>query len=98
MNSNEEKEFYKELCVVAIVYTHAITSEQARAIFRYVKDYKLDDVKKALDEHVKSSKFFPTPADIIEKIPKKSATTWLLESDGFRYRTLSDGTKRRLLS
>ncbi len=46
------------------------TKEQAEVLADVLSDYDFDAVKKAINEHMKISKFMPTPADIIERIKR----------------------------
>jgi hypothetical protein len=56
--------------------------EQIRFLFDLLGEYSLDDVRRAMYRHVKSQKFFPTPADItrlIEGSPEdRSVAAWRL--------------------
>jgi hypothetical protein len=56
--------------------------EQIRFLFELLSEYSLDCVKQAMYRHVKTQKFFPTPADItrlIEGSPEeRSLAAWRL--------------------
>jgi len=56
------------LCA-AEVYAKEISTTHAQVFMNLVREYDIADIEKAFQQHMKSSKFFPTPADIIDLIP-----------------------------
>lgn len=56
------------LCATEI-YSKEISPTHAQVFMNLVREYDIADVEKAFQRHMKSSKFFPTPADIINLIP-----------------------------
>ncbi len=67
-----DKEFAKALTATATLYNHPVTTEVIKIYFEVLKQFKVEDIKKALLKHIQTSKFFPKPSEIIEIIaPKK---------------------------
>lgn len=56
------------LCATEI-YSKEISSAHAQIFMNLIREYDIADIERAFHQHMRSSKFFPTPADIIDLIP-----------------------------
>ena len=66
MKKDDLKEFVTMLAVIADTYGQPRPSKEAvRLYFKVLSEYSLEDVSKAMMEHLKTSSFMPKPADII---------------------------------
>jgi len=69
MQNKDFKKFMALLALVADTYGQPRLSEDAvKLYFKVLSDYSLDDVSKAIMEHLKLSPYMPKPADIIRII------------------------------
>jgi predicted MPP superfamily phosphohydrolase len=70
MKESEDKQFFNFLDGCGIVYGREIKPELAKIFFNLLKEYDFKAIEKSFNAHIRESKFFPTPADIIQNIPK----------------------------
>lgn len=70
MKNHEKQGFIKILMACGEIFNREVKDAQIEVFWQSVRSFPFDDVKAAFNIHMKTSKFFPTPADIIEKIPK----------------------------
>lgn len=75
MKEEDSVKFLEFLQGCALVYGKDISVIQAKIFFNALAEYSFSDVEKSFNMHIKKSKFFPTPADIIENIPKNMFLT-----------------------
>ena len=73
MIDSEKKKFLEALTLTAEIYNKSFSIEAVKIYWNDLVEFDFIDVMSAIDKHRKTSKFFPTIADIIEKIPKSSA-------------------------
>lgn len=73
MIDSEKKQFLESINGVALVYRINLSKSQVRIYWDILKEYQLDDVLEAFSKHVKTSRFFPVPADLIDLIPAAKA-------------------------
>ena len=87
MSEQDWAEFYRLAEMTARVCfvqrkDRAEWEEQVRFLFELLGEYGIEDVRQAMRRHVKTQKFFPTPADItrlIEGAPEeRSLAAWRL--------------------
>lgn len=64
MDKSNMAEFAKIFNNMAIVYEKALDKESAHLYFDILKEYKIEDIKKASDQHLKTSKYFPKPSEL----------------------------------
>lgn len=69
MNSNEKGRFLEAITGCAAVYRIELKAPQLAIYWEILKDFELQDVIEAITKHLKSSKFFPAPAELLEYIP-----------------------------
>lgn len=65
MDKSNMADFAKIFSNMAIVYEKALDKDSVRLYFDILKDYKIEDVKKASDQHLKISKYFPKPSELV---------------------------------
>lgn len=69
MQSKDFKPFMAILTLVADTYGQPRLNEGAvKLYFKVLSDYSLDDISRAVIEHLKQSPYMPKPCDIISKI------------------------------
>lgn len=64
MENSNFAEFSKIIGNMAIVYEKELPKESVGLYFDILKVYKIEDVKKASDQHLKTSKYFPKPSEL----------------------------------
>lgn len=69
MTDSEKKRFYEAITLTFTIYGKEVKANVLDIFWNDLKEFSLDSVLKALNDHRRSSKFFPTIADIIERIP-----------------------------
>ncbi len=74
MIDSEFSKFINFLNGCALVYDKELKKEQVQIYWNILKDHTCQDVEKAFNRHIKTSKFFPAPSEIIENIPKSKFT------------------------
>lgn len=73
MNDNDKKRFFEFMVGCAAIYDRELKSEQVHIFFNVLSSYDFLEIEKSFTHHIKTSKFFPTPAEIINNIPKSIA-------------------------
>jgi ATP/maltotriose-dependent transcriptional regulator MalT len=68
MEKQDYQGFFKILNDLSNNYSKSVNPSHANLFFEKLKVYELDDIEKAATNHMLSSKYYPTLADIIEKI------------------------------
>lgn len=57
-------DFEKIFNNMAIVYEKELAKEAVSIYFDILKEYKIEDIKKASEQHLKTSKYFPRPSEL----------------------------------
>lgn len=70
MKDSDMLKFFDFLDGCGSVYDKEIKEAQAKIFFNALAEYDFNAVEKSFNAHIRTSKFFPTPADIIQNIPK----------------------------
>ena len=70
MKEGDLKKFFDFLDGCGSVYDKEVKEAQAKIFFNALTEYSFEAVEKSFNTHIRTSKFFPTPADIIQNIPK----------------------------
>lgn len=73
MLDEDKTRFAQEITATAEIFGKTLSKPTMKIIFDDLSEYTLDDVLLSLNKCRKTLKFFPTTAEIIEKIPKSSA-------------------------
>lgn len=70
MDKNDQERFKAALVGTAEIYGKEVTPELTKIYWAILKELTIDEFSDAMAEHlrdVKTGKFFPKPADILEK-------------------------------
>ena len=70
MNFSDKKIFVEALTACSSIYRQSLENPVITVFWRLLEEYELNDVLMAFDKHLAESKFMPTPAEIITRIPK----------------------------
>jgi hypothetical protein len=70
MKDGDIKRFFDFLEGCGAIYDKEVKEAQAKIFFNTLKEFDFKAVEKSFNIHIRESKFFPTPADIIQNIPK----------------------------
>lgn len=84
MKKEDKKEFGKILVVTGEIYDKQITASLIKVYFEVLKDYTLDELKRALELHIKDreeGKFFPRPSNFINQIEADEGVLAILAWD-----------------
>lgn len=68
MQAHEEKEFCQILTATMEALSKSVTPAAVGLWWSVLRDYDLDAVRKAFSRHLQTSKFPPTPAEILEQV------------------------------
>lgn len=72
MELSDMKGFCEFMVVVGEIYSTEINEVKIQVYFNCLKIYNIEQIKEAFNTHIKNSKYFPKPSEIIEYIePKK---------------------------
>jgi len=69
MKDRDREEFFNFLEGCGEVYNKPVKENQAEIFFNALADYEFASVEKAFNKHIRTNRFFPTPADIIGNMP-----------------------------
>jgi len=75
VKEEDGNKFFEFLEGCGIIYGKEVKEAQAKIFFNALSEYSFSDVEKSFNLHIRKSRFFPTPADIIENIPKNMFLT-----------------------
>ena len=64
MDKSNMADFAKIFNNMAIVYEKELAKDAVGIYFDILKDYKIEEIKKASDQHLKTSKYFPKPSEL----------------------------------
>lgn len=73
MIDSEKKQFLESINGIALVYRVNLSKAQVRIYWDILKEYQLGDVLESFSKHLKTSRFFPTPVDLLDLIPASKA-------------------------
>ncbi len=73
MTNNDKPRFLRSFAANAAVFNRAVTDDVVNIYWVILADYTIDEVESAFVKSLKTSKFFPTPAEIIGLIPSAIA-------------------------
>lgn len=73
MTNDDKPRFLRSFAANAAVFNRAVTDDVVNIYWAILTDYTIDEVEGAFVKSLKTSKFFPTPAEIIGLIPSASA-------------------------
>ncbi len=68
MGPHDKRRFAELMTMVAEVYGREITAQKLAFWFDLLSDYEIDAVERAARDHMRASKFMPTPAELIERM------------------------------
>ena len=66
MIDQDRPKFAAMLATLAEIYERTVTQQVAEIYFTALKDFSIDDVKMAVEHAVKTNRFFPRPAELLE--------------------------------
>lgn len=69
MTNQDKQRFLQQINGAASVYRQQVDAVQLDIFWKILIEYSIDQVCLAFDQHIRVSKFFPTPAEIIANIP-----------------------------
>lgn len=69
MNNSDKQKFGMIITSCAVIYRQETKTEVLDLFWMLLNEYSMDDVSKAFKDYMRTEKFMPTPADIIERIP-----------------------------
>lgn len=73
MKNTDRPRFLEALTGCAAIYRVELKNPQIAMYWEILKDYDVDAVMSAITRHLKTAKFFPAPAELLEYIPEASA-------------------------
>jgi hypothetical protein len=65
MDKTNIAEFAEAMRRLGIVYEKEICKELVGMYYDVLKKYKMEDVARAVDTHIETSKYFPKPSEIV---------------------------------
>lgn len=74
MNQNDFKKFSHDIVLLAEVHGKTVTAGMVGIYFKVLEEYNTEAVNMAMTVAVKTLKFFPKPAELIEIIESKNQT------------------------
>ena len=69
MNLRDKKQFSELMIATASVYSKDISPQMLSMFWGILQDFDFEDVRAAFSAHLRKSKFFPTPAEILFYMP-----------------------------
>ena len=84
MTNNDEMQFAEAMTMLAVVFDKEITKTLAKVYFNTLIKYDINQVQKAVTDHIAKGRFFPKPIELVELINKgkptledKALTAWM---------------------
>jgi len=77
----DEKEFRKVMAIMFKAYRKDLDQEVAKSYYLWLKEYPLEDVKRAIYSAVKVTKYFPSVSELIEMIHGKPVNKIDIKAD-----------------
>jgi hypothetical protein len=68
MNECDKKRFMHAIVVCGELYNREVSKGLLRMYFQIMSEFSIDDVERVIAAHMRNSKFFPRPADLIEQL------------------------------
>jgi hypothetical protein len=68
MTEHDRGRFAELLLAIGETYSEPVSDARMEIYFRALSDLSLDDIRQAAHVHVKTQKFFPRPAELIEAV------------------------------
>jgi len=65
---DDRKEFAKMMTVAATLYERDLDEMLIEVYFRALKEFSIDEVRNAFNRHIRASKWFPKPVELIQRI------------------------------
>lgn len=72
MTPNDKVRFTQAMAANALVFGRELADETIAIYWAVLREYNIDDISRAFLAHLKKSRFFPTPAELIELIPSSA--------------------------
>lgn len=69
MNPNDKPRFSNAMMANALVFGRELSDETIAIYWAVLRDQDIDDISRAFLQHLKTSRFFPTPAELLALIP-----------------------------
>lgn len=66
MDSNDKEEFMKEFTTMCEIYDKTASKALLAIYFETLRAFTVEKIKQAIIQHVKTSKFFPNPSDLLD--------------------------------
>ncbi len=71
MQSKDGKRLAELVAMLGEMYDKQVSVERMTLWFRVLEDYEIDAIEQAAIEHMRESRFMPTPADLIDRLKPK---------------------------
>lgn len=73
MQDSDKKRFLEVMNGCAAIFRTEVAKPQIQIYWEILKDFSIEDVEAAISKHMRAAKFFPVPAEIIDRIPAAKA-------------------------
>ncbi len=89
MNPEDKTEFQNLMIEIGKTYTKEIDQDLLRIYWKALNILTIEEMKKAINAHVKTSAFFPKPSELLETIKGKNggkgqqSFAWIMENVKF---------------
>jgi len=88
MKNQDKAKFAEILTGTAVCYNREISQQVAKMFMSTLAEYSIADIENAFQQHIRQSKFFPTIAEIIKRIPNNGEhlsadEAWTIAVDSF---------------
>lgn len=74
MEEKDKKQFLVLMAVLGTAYKEQIPKERAKLYFEFLRDYPIEKLSQAVEDHIKTSNWFPKIAELIDKMMDKPVT------------------------
>lgn len=74
MKDTDKRKFLESITGCAAIYRVELKNPQIAIYWELLKEFETDQVLYAIQQHLKTAKFFPVPAELIDLIPSASAS------------------------
>lgn len=75
MRAEDRKRFAEIMTFMGEVYDKTFTAERLRAWFDLLQDHAIEDIELAARDHMRASRFMPTPAELIDRMQPNTEQT-----------------------
>jgi hypothetical protein len=83
MTANDLPKFQELLLRTSLIYSKDVNAMHIDTFLKLLMDYDINDIEKAFYEHMGESRYFPTPAEIKERLPIQKHYITDEEIDGY---------------